>query len=60
MRAKGAAGTGAKVMENKIALCSHQKTCLGLPAPAISRLEALRLRVKSKEVMALGESHVNG
>ena len=60
VRAKEAAGADAKVIENKIALSSHQKTCLGLPAPAISRLEALRLRVKSKEVKALGERHVNG
>ena len=58
VRAKMAAGAESKVVENKIALSSHPKTCVGEPAPVISRRKAMRLRVRSKEAMALGERHV--
>ena len=60
IRAKEAAGTDARVIENKIALSSHLNTCVGLPTPVLSRLEALRLRVRSKEAKAMGELHAEG
>ena len=60
IRAKEAAGGGTKVIENKIALSSQLKACVGMPTPVLSRLGALRLRVRSKEVKAVGERHAEG
>jgi hypothetical protein len=60
IRAKEAAGTVDRVIENKIALSSHLNTCVGLPTPVLSKLEALRLRVRSKEAKAMGERHAEG
>ena len=60
IRAKEAAGTVDRVIENKIALSSHLNTCVGLPTPVLSKLEALRLRVRSKEAKAMGERHAGG
>ena len=57
VRAKGSAEGCRVVVENKVADGSTQKACVGLPTSAMSRFEAMRLRIRITEVEALGERH---
>ena len=59
VRAKESAEGGRVVIENKIADSSAQKACVGLPTSVMSKFEAMRLRIKVKEVEALGERHAS-
>ncbi len=59
VRAKESAGGSRVVIENKIADSSAQKACAGLPTSVMSKFEALRLRIKTKELEALGERHAS-
>ena len=59
VRAKESAGGCQVVIENKIADMSAPRACVVLPTPVLSKFEALRLRIKMKEVAALGERHAS-
>ena len=60
IRRKELEATGRQSCENGCSDASSRTTCAGMPVSKLSRFEVMRLRIKAKEVSAMGESHVDG